>query len=115
MFKSLFGEKDKKAANIDWFSSCGRGWLTVNGIAVAMQGDKCWDEDVPREYLYREPYTRITTTPTEEHPEGTVIVCFKYFWTIEAFQWMCGEPTEPTLQIYDENGDFIQYGTPRKE
>lgn len=31
---------------VEMLSSCGRCFLSVNGIAVAMEGDKCRDPDV---------------------------------------------------------------------
>lgn len=34
-------------ADVDWGFACGRHYLTVNGIIVAVAGQRCFDESFP--------------------------------------------------------------------
>ena len=44
------GATSEMRKNIDWFTSCGRTWLSVNGYVAAVEGDQCRDANLQRQF-----------------------------------------------------------------
>lgn len=66
---------------VDWFSSCGRVYLTVDGVAVALQGTECFDGDV------------LAAVADEYHEEGK-----PHLWTSERIKWVAERAARKTGQ-----------------
>lgn len=41
---------DEMSKKIDWFTSCGRTWLSVNGYVIAVEGDQCRDSELQKQF-----------------------------------------------------------------
>lgn len=52
---------------VEVICSCGRLWLVINGVYVAMQGDKCRDPDVLKRATYEPERPEYGGRPGVEH------------------------------------------------
>lgn len=72
--------------------SCGRHYLKVAGVIVAMEGDKCRDSEMPEEILPEIPAAELEHAMIGEHRASDLpIKTVRFFrgdcWTKRMLEW----------------------------